>query len=278
MPQHRLPVISGRGTPDLSITTGTPTSVAVVNSATANTKGSWVVANTTTTDWHGFFVQHTTTGVAATNTARLIDIGIGAAGSEKIIVADLSVGHYSVPHPIFIPLYVPAGQNVSVRSQGVIASDSKTVAVWGIAGQGAAPPWIYQRCTTYGTDSANSRGTAINGNATANVEGAWTQITASTTYTHRAVMITIGLGRGGTTVTGCNASFRVGMGGAGSEVDLTGHAWTHIPTTSENYEPGRALQWTPQEFNIPAGSRLVASLLCSATNYQMLDISIHCFD
>lgn len=277
MAQWRLPVVSGRGTPDLTITTGTPASVNMVNGA-ANTKGSWVVANTTTTDWHGFFVQPTTTGVAATNTARLMDIAIGPSGSEVTIVANLSVGHHSVPSPIFIPLFVPSGVDVSIRSQGVIASDSKSCAVWGIAGQGAAPPWIYRRCTTYGTDAANSRGTAINGGATANTEGAWTQIAAATTYDHRAVMVTIGLGRGGTAVTGCNASFRVGMGGAGSEVDLTGHAWTWIPTTSENYEPGRGHTWSPQELSIPAGSRLAASVLSSATNYQHLDISLHCFD
>lgn len=278
MPQHRLPVISGRGTPDLSITTGTPASVNMVNSATVNTKGSWVVANTTTTEWHGFFIQPATTSAATTNTARLMDVAIGSAGSEKIIVADMSVGHHSVPTAMFIPLFVPSGVDVSIRSQGVIASDSKSCAVWGMAGAGAAPPWIYRRCTTYGTDSANSRGTAINGNASPNTESAWTELTASTTYDHRAFMITIGLGRGGTSVTGCNASFRIGMGASGSEVDLTGHAWTYIPTTSENYEAGRGHTWSPQEHSVPAGSRLAASMLCSAANYQMLDISIHAFD
>lgn len=277
MVEHRLPVLSGTGVPDLTITTGTPASVAVVNGA-ANTKGSWVVANTTTTEWHGIFIQPTTTGVSATNTARLIDIGIGPAGSEKVIIADLSVGHYSVPHPIFIPLYVPAGVNVSVRSQGVIASNSKSVAVWGIAGNGIAPPWIYRRCTTYGTDSANSRGTAIDAAATANTDGAWTQIAASTLYVHRSYLITVGLGRGGTAVTACNGSFRLGIGGSGSEQDITGLAWTYVATTSENYEPGRAMQWNPQNSQTPAGSRLVAAIRANTASYDMWDISVHALD
>lgn len=278
MAQWRLPVISGRGTSDLTISTGTAANVTVTNGA-ANTKGSWTqVVAATTDEWHGFYVQMTTTGVSATNTARLVDIGIGAAGSEVVVVADMSMGHYSVPHAVFIPLLIPKGVRVAVRSAGVIASDGKSVAIHGIAGVGACPPWIYRRCTTYGTDSANSRGTAVNLPATANTDGAWTQLVASTTYDHRAFMITVGLGRGGTTVTACNAAFRIGVGGSGSEVDLTNYAWQYVSGTSENYDPGRVPRWTAQQHSVPAGSRLSVAAKGNTASFAQWDVSIHAFD
>jgi hypothetical protein len=85
-----------------------------------NSKGSWVTLGTTDEKAKGFMVVHTPQAWFGVDMSMLIDIGIGAAGSEQILVADNHcIGYASsgwspmIFGPFWIPL--PSGTRVSLR-------------------------------------------------------------------------------------------------------------------------------------------------------------------
>jgi len=93
----------------------------------ANTKGSWVEITSSSTNpiqWLGILVGGITNGVMTTGTWR-VDVGIGAGGSEQVILPDLalaaSAGSDSIgPMAIGVPAMIPSGTRIAVRAQSTI--------------------------------------------------------------------------------------------------------------------------------------------------------------
>ena len=193
--------------------------VAVTANASAHTKGAWteLIASTSAA---ADLLQVAIQGVAQanTNTATLIDIGIGASGSETAIVSNVAIGGaaaFSVNDErsfrFSVPVYIPSGSRVSARIQSVVTS-GKTAQVSIRLGAGPNPAGTSTSTTTLGTSTATSAGTALPSGT------AWTQFVASTAAQYGAITILPSVSNVSMT-TGARA-IELGTGASGAEVPI----------------------------------------------------------
>jgi hypothetical protein len=104
----------------------------VVTAATAHTKGSWVELTASagmSSEWCVLSVHND--GTNGKN--NLIDIGIGAASSEQIILPNLympAVQTYQLTGgKCSFPLHIPAGSRVAVRAQSDVSSAAFSISM-----------------------------------------------------------------------------------------------------------------------------------------------------
>ena len=164
--------------------------ISVTANASANTKGSYTqLIAATTYQSYGIMVQlaglQTT---ASTNQRCLVDIAIGGAGSEIVLIPDLACGNTADMGAVaggvggamyFFPVYIPSGVRVAARSQASTTADIVNVAVRLFQERMGPGQWHGSRVTAYGADTTNSRGTSHTPGQ--NTYAAATQLTASTT-------------------------------------------------------------------------------------------------
>lgn len=227
-----------------------PTTVTA--SAVAHTKGAWtelIAATAAESTWMVVTLDGGA-GVSATDTSTLLDIGVGAALSEDVRVPGLSVGFTAASPSFAFPLRVPKGSRVAARIQSAVSLKTVDVVVrLGLMANDMPAPL---RLLAMGIVSASSRGTDL-ATAAADVEAAWTEITAATTQPLGGVLFAIS-GAGDTT-QGSNATnlFDLGVGAAGSEVELM----TNVPhrwfTTELIRHQGTMVA---HACSIPSGSRI----------------------
>lgn len=110
---------------------------SVPPSASANTKGGFTqLIASTSVDYLGFYVE---VNLGDTNTSAsvgafsLIDIAIGGAGSEIIIVPNIQWYHGASRPRQFYPIPIPAGTRISARCQADAASSAaRRVMLYGV--------------------------------------------------------------------------------------------------------------------------------------------------
>lgn len=254
---------SGSGPQGTSVTCGA-----------ANVKGAWAELYAATDAGGGYWCMlysATASSVTATDTASLMDIGFGGAGSEIVVVPDIQMGFRQHNAPaIQFPLYVPGGVRVAARAQSVVASKVLSVCLDILGG----PPMYggagAARFTAYGVDAANSGGTLVTAAGTADVKGAWAQLTASTSAPIHAFIVTAQGSSNNTTAT--NYMVDIGVGAAGSEVIVLAD-WAFRPTSAEDIY-ARSPNLMPLRFAIPAGVRLAARCSCQTINLDA-EIVVH---
>lgn len=102
--------------------TGAPPVATVVTPTVSATKSAWVQVNAATTrDYCGLLLNIDNQALPDTTNfpGLAVDVGIGAAASEQVIVANLAVTHAAGSHPyfwFFIPVDIPRGTRVAVRA------------------------------------------------------------------------------------------------------------------------------------------------------------------
>lgn len=179
----------------------------VSSAGTNHTKGSFVqlIASTSYT-YGGLLII--LGGFNTSGRHFLVDIAIGAAASEQVIIPNIYI--YSQQDSTFghayVPMMIPQGSRISARCQSSTASNYVRVNVIGIAGEGLATDAV-----TYGADTATSSGVTVNSNASANTKGSWTQLTAATTRSHQWGIFCVRAAGNSQYV------FDIGIGGSGSE-------------------------------------------------------------
>jgi hypothetical protein len=125
--------------PDVSSTTA----VSVDPGATANTKGAWSQVTSATTCSHsGLLIATSAAGnYARTTGSWTVDIGIGAAAAETVLIPDLalygSATDDRVQPPMIgpFPCHIPSGTRLAVRAQSSITDATDRlfdVALYGI--------------------------------------------------------------------------------------------------------------------------------------------------
>ncbi len=261
--------------------------VNVVASATPHAKGSWVtLLAATATNWDGGFyiIRNNVSFTGATDTSTLMDIGIGAAASEIVVLSDFAVGYKSVQagtttatETTYIPIRIPAGARIAARSQSAVVSKSVSVGVAGQYGVSLIGNAVPQRSTTYGTTSATSCGTTVTGSASSNTYGSWAQVTASTTAPIHGLMVSI-QGASSTNMASRYVTLKLGIGGAGSEQQIgpvmffvaSSNEWVMNDTLMGGYIPVMGL-------SIPVGSRISAAVQGSTAVAEPYDVSVHAF-
>jgi hypothetical protein len=170
----------------------TPLGTAVTASATPHSKNTTYTQLIASTSFDAYAIQVmiSDTFSSATNTSTLVDIAIGAAASESVIIPNLNAGYAQVSggderqgaQKYWFPLYIPAGSRLSATAQSAVASKAPRVCVW-LFGEPLRPTWAGQIVTDYGTNLATSRGATVTCGVSA-AEGSWAQITAATSKAH----------------------------------------------------------------------------------------------
>lgn len=196
--------------------------------------------------------------VASTNTRMLVDIAVGAASSEIVIIPNLIAGQACAsnsangsPNNYYFPIHIPAGVRISARCQTLALSDTVHVQVRLIEGQ-IPGKWYGSRVTAYGANTGNSTGTShSHGNGAYNTT---TQLSAAIANPIRAMQVGIDLLADTTAVTK-RGHLRIA---AGSSIN---YIVTDLPfretTTLENMDFMETnFLLSHMGFNIPAGSYL----------------------
>lgn len=231
--------------------------VTATASGTANTKGSYAVLATATTFFSPYLVVIISFNTEA---AYLIDVAIGASGSEVIILADLHYsGRVDVPMFVGLPLAVPNGSRITIRCACSTASATITATVQ-VLGSGMDLPVPRNIFTTYGQVASASLGTQIDPGSSGVIttKGSYVQITSSTTRSHKGLLMCIG-NQGLIGATSASWLIDVAVGAPGSEVVQISNyrvtasaADTILPSPSPIYP-----------VSIPAGSALSVRASCN---------------
>jgi len=214
-----------------------------VDTGSANTKTGWVEI-TASLDYS---ISGILLGVQnAPGEYQVIDIGIGAGGSEIVVVPNLRIsdslsgGHANNSH--WIPLALPAGTRIACRSQGSAGSAFCRLKFQYLydAFAGIQAPSRYE---DWGFNAANTQGTAFTTGAGS--KGAWSQLIAASAFTTKWIMIHV---VGNTAPV--DMWVDIGVGAAASEVVIV----PNLQYTVEN----RSVTYGPIPLSIPAGSRVAA--------------------
>lgn len=144
--------------------------------ATADTKSAYVELTASTAhDADGFFVHLTDTGSTTSGRVRL-DVAVGAASAELVIVPDLYYGIGTRrPHAYHCPVPVPAGSRIAVRAASNSTNGNCRVHVnYYQGGFYTQPPLGIAE--TLGITVTGTSGIVVDPGATAGTRGAWTAI------------------------------------------------------------------------------------------------------
>lgn len=237
----------------------------ITASGTIHVKGAYTTLIAATAhDAFGVWVSFAGLAVSAAASNALVDIAIGAAGSEQVILPNLDAGNAqtSGSHPTagalyFFPVFIPSGERVAARMQALIASDTAVVMIY--LDQRPLYPPATGGVVDYGTNLSLSRGTSV---ARANgAFGAWAELVASTSRDHRFWKPGIDGLSDATLTGGLGNLVQLGVGGAGAEQVI--EEWSFGTDTSEaitgSFPP------SPVYCPVPAGSRIAARACGSVT-------------
>jgi len=245
----------------------------VFSSATIHTKGAYTTLIAATgEDTHLAYILFSDTSVQATRTDALVDIAIGPAGSEKVILPNLLAGWKAGAQwgvgQLILPLRIPAGTRISARSQSIIASKAVGVAIWLYEGADN-PIWpTFIEAEAIGVTAASSIGTSVTPGVGAGVEGAWTNIGGPTTRAYDAIFPMIHGGLANTILTGAGEQWEVGWGGI---------------TLGEYFATANTSEWVAGMFPplpifqpVPVGTQLqIRGETSLATGAQAKDLAIY---
>lgn len=252
--------VGGHGRIETAGANGTSSGATVVTAAgSANTKGSYAQLIAATASTASALIVSVRT--VATTDSGLLDIAVGGAGSEQIIIPNiLLASELHMMSAVTWPISIPAGSRIAARLQNTTASATYRVAVYLLSGAfGMSAPG--HTVSTYGAATADSGGTQVDPGISAHTKGAWAQITASTDRDHRGLILGVG-NQENTAATAGTWLVDVGVGGSGSEQVIIPN-WRIHASVDENLAP-------PQSpclpVSIPAGSRLAVRAQSSITN------------
>lgn len=263
------PLLGGGPISTGGVAIASSTRTTVTSSASANTKGSWVQIIASTSLDARLMVVYITP--ASTGRRYLVDIGVGGAGSEQVIAANLMVNNSaSQSIPFVFPVAIPAGSRISARSQAATGSSDVTVAVT-LSAQGFKPSQPFGRVTAYGANTATSGGVTVNPGTTINTKGAWTQIDAACANPFSALVVAAGDATV-TTMSLTDYFVDIAVGASGSEqIIVPDHT---VRSSSAIISPSAFLVPTPP---VPSGTRLAMRCSC-ATASQLLECALYGLD
>jgi hypothetical protein len=234
--------------------------ITVTANTTTHQKGAYstVVANTQYVSYGitvGFGGVQTS---ATTNTRMLVDIAVGDAGSEQVVIPNLMAGtaglknnSASQPQWYHFPIVVPRNVRISARAQASISGD--TVIVDAVLYHSAFPgKWYGSRVTAYTANTTGSTGLAHTAGTTD--YAATTQLTASTTNPIKYMQVGHDLGTD-TTANSQRRQLRIAVGNS------TNYVATDLPiresTTFETVDYTQTnFILSHMNFSVPAASYL----------------------
>jgi hypothetical protein len=255
----------GTITPGASVTTGAGTS----------TKGT-AVQLIAATAFDAYWVTVVVSGYGGSTSASdgCLDILAGAA-TEEVIIPNLLMGgcgNYvnaaGAPKSWSFPLYIPAGTRLAAQAAGRRTATAMNVCIYLYGGTGVPAFRVGGKVTTY-TVTTVPNGVAITPGASG-AEGAWTEMTASTSEDHFAFVPSFQVGND-TTQTINALAVDVGVGAA-TEEEMMGQFFFKTDDTERISGPSPQF---PIFQDVPASTRLVMRASNSGINDSAYDGAIH---
>ena len=228
-----------------------------------NTKpATWTqIVASTAADADGFFVTLQTGDVGIAD--FLVDVGLGAASSEVTIVTNMLYTHgssESAPARAYFPIPIPAGSRIAMRMQSTDTTAAGVRAIVTLVNGGLAAKLKCRVATTYGADTSDSGGQALDAGGSANTKPAsFTTISASVTYGFESCVICVGQ-RNNAAQTAQNILLDIAVGAAASETVIVPDFYLRA-TAAEDIYP--KMIWVPA--TVRAGQRL-SGRIQSSTN------------
>lgn len=276
----RLRDVLGNHVPEslVSFGIGGSAGTGVTAGGSANTKGSYSELDASTDiDADGFYLNI----LLSFGADFLIDIAIGAPGSEVDVISNLQVSSVAATTivqeviDIYIPLRVPAGTRLSARCQAT--TGSKTCFISGqLARGGRFRELGLSRATTYGANTADSGGTSVDPGATISTKGAYSQLSAAITNPIKYALVCIG-NQANAARTDSNFLSDIAIGGAGSESIVIPDLYFRPSSATSTLRPHNFQRFVSP---IAAGTRLAARGLCGINDAtdRLFDVVVIGFD
>jgi hypothetical protein len=222
--------------------------ITVTGSSTIHTKGAWTQLVSSTASQSALAIlSFANVGAAATNTSTLVDIGVGGAGSESVVIPNIAVGGCNIGPVSLVPIRIPAGSRVAARCQSLVSSKAISVRIYLFSHTDSA------RCPTslnaIGADTATSAGVALSG-----ASGSWTEIAAETAADFQA--LTLVPSSSSTAGNSGNWRMTLGIGAAGSEVELCTMVVNQTANPVVQATSGDNFAATPAGLFVPTGTRI----------------------
>lgn len=246
-------IVSGPNVALGGLNTAASQPLAMTAAGTTHTKGAWTELFTSTTfDATMLELILQATGTSGFSRHMLCDVGIGAAGSETVIVPNIAVGTASSIRKYTLPIWVPSGSRIAVRLQSNTASVSVNTQMV-ISNTGHTQSDTGASAVSIGTSTATSTGTALTLASVANTVSAWTQITAATASDLRGLLVSAQGPTAGSWSSNNDVLVDIGYGGSGSEQILISGLYLFWNTNE-------LTDGTPITLpvDLPNGTRLVA--------------------
>ena len=154
------------------------------------------------------------------NDRLLIDIGIGGAGSETVLVANIltaqdlygGLGHF------YLPIEIASGVRVSARFQAHANGESAGIGLNFLRQIAGEDGWTI--CETWGANTGTTQGVVLSAGGSANNKGAWFELVASSTNNIKSVLIGTSATKGA--IVDGNHFLDIATGAALSEVVVLG--------------------------------------------------------
>lgn len=258
-------LFDGQDCQTVGLATGT-TGTTVTASTSSNVKGTWAAISTSTPiHAHGFLLHAgNPNNFNADNV--MLDLGIGASGSEQVRVPNLFLSSCGASWSpgldeflFFFPLALPAGTRVSGRIQqadaGGYGGGTLDLSLHLLSqGWNASSP--VGQVLALNATTANTTTTLLTSGGSGNSYGAWTQMVASTSVPLHALILTLGGNDTGQVLYYLD----IGVGASGSEQVILPALRCARDNGTQRLGP-RVLG--PLPVSIPAGTRVSARLQAS---------------
>lgn len=252
----------------------------VSDTSAAHSKGAWtqLIASTgVDAAWVSFSYRPQTVG-----RVHLIDLGVGAAGSEIPILSNIPHFYNSTLAQTFggvtVPLHVPKGSRIAARNQCDASAGSQVFYLARILPDAMGSVGSQSIADTYNADTTTSRTlVAVDPGGTANTKGSYAELAAATTQDYSGFFLGFTAGSA-TNSSSSNQQFilDLAVGASGSEkiivpnIIMNGYSNTSLTA----FRPAN----TPYfPIPIPAGCRIAARAQSSATdaNGRLIGVTFH---
>lgn len=221
--------------------------ISLVADTAAHTFGAWTQMTASLPDTISGLGLLIDVRTNATATGSVVEIGVGASGSE-VTIARIAVGSHSANgggYIIVLPIGVAAGSRIAARLQSVVTGGKTGILNYGFMPQigdfGSA-----SSVDSYGVDLATSLGTNI---PSANT---WVEITGATTRDYRGLVVVWSASNAN--MTTANVIGRIGVGASGSETTIAYAKF--LVTATEDVVLYQGILPFLYVGHVPAGTRL----------------------
>lgn len=229
----------------------------VTANASAHTKGAWTeLIASTAAEADALDIDVGGVSQSGVNTAVLLDIGVGAAASESVIIPDVAVGSAAflvnsrLGISFRVPVKVPRGSRIAARIQSIVTG-GKTASVSVRPVFSANPVPMGTTVDVIGTDTSTSQAAATSGTV-----GTWTEI-GTTVRPYDALVFVPSMASAG--VIQAERPMFLGVGPSGAEVAIHSRISAVVGVT-ENFRLCDGPAGAVVQRYIPPGTRLAVKV------------------